>query len=407
MLELNFHQKLRWLYPLALEENLKRLDKAEKRATASDSLLIDLSHVRFASLGCLVQIVLVVESQLAKGRDTTVALPLTTLRHNEEKFLDSPEGDLGTAEIHASLRERRSVSKYISQVGFLKVLLDDRLANLDGELRVVADYDSSFGLETLENCNAVTADEVRSRLPRSYSHVAPLTWLSHSDRSSLVEFANLLTGIMRRWANLGRTGLLLLDADTLTNVLLEEMTENTVAHSGHSWTLAAAWSADSSFWKRMSDAQFSVYLRGHSLEEQASLKQLAANDAPFVELYFGDCGSGIIPTLEPQYLSQNLPLKFLDRLEEKTAVLAWAFDRWSTSRPTSSTRRGTRGLYRVNRVAEKYSGIVSVHSGSATILFDHMCGSDTGEPSRAKSKVGTFPGTYPRRKLYRRILPAL
>ena len=72
-------------------------------------------------------------------------------------------------------------------------------------------------------------------------------------------------------------------------------------------------------------------------------------------------------------------------------MLFWAFDRWSSS-SKDYTRRGTRGLYRVDRIVKKYQGLVTLRCENHSIGMDHG-GTDYDKKISNIKRLPFLPGT--------------
>ena len=78
-----------------------------------------------------------------------------------------------------------------------------------------------------------------------------------------------------------------------------------------------------------------------------------------IEIYFGDSGKGLINTLKEEYEKQK-DIRILSK-SGYLNILKWSFNKWSTSKGNEEIR-GTKGLYRINRIVNKYNGLVLIRN---------------------------------------------
>ena len=104
-------------------------------------------------------------------------------------------------------------------------------------------------------CAVSSAEEIDDELEsarRTFGRIMPLTWVSHSDRELMTTVEFLLRKILDTSGTPhGSRGILPIDAQTLSNVVAEEIAQNVADHSGRTWGLMCAWSVSSEFWERL------------------------------------------------------------------------------------------------------------------------------------------------------------
>ena len=174
----------------------------------------------------------------------------------------------------------------------------------------------------------------------------------------------LMAGFLTKVVGDPERGLEEIDAAAISNVFLYELVQNVIQHADSGGpALVAAWA-------RPHDRPPvpSQYLEN----EQAYFRWFGEEPKPLIELIVGDSGAGIISKLRPAFERAKKKGRSVPNLggEPDADVLAWALDRWSTGR-SDDHLRGTRGLYRVDRVASKYDGLVSLRTASHLLVNDH------------------------------------
>jgi len=180
-------------------------------------------------------------------------------------------------------------------------------------------------------------------------------------------------------------GLELADADTLTNVILYELLDNVWKHAeSTTWALVAAWARPSTAPPKASE---------HVEAERGYLSWLAQRQTPTLEIVLGDSGKGIVETLAEHYeraiTSGGAPLN--EERSRAASVLLWAFDRWSSSK-NERGERGTRGLYRVDRIVKKYQGLVTLRCENKLVGWDHG-GMSYDKEEVEEKRLPSIPGT--------------
>lgn len=416
---LQFHNRFRRLSPASLETKLLGLrstgqnhDGGWRREVIDGGLLIDLSRCEFVDLGCLCQIVLLVESAVALGTNIQFAMPLRESRESESNRLK--ESPSYAPSIRRAVDRRRKLYEFLETVGFRKALSHSHMLQYRGRITELENYDTSFASdgESATFTREISADELEDELDsakRTYGRIMPLTWVCHSDRSRMATVEFLLGKILDTSGTPhGSRGILPLDAQTLSNVVAEEIAQNVKDHSGRTWGLMCAWSVSGEFWEKLGTGSGVEMFSTQFLEPEAEyISWLSQHQGPFIELFFGDSGAGISKSLSAEYIEHGKPLSQLEGYSEEEQTILWAFDRWSSSNRSRMARqshtpdiqRGTRGLYRVERVARSYDGFIGIRSGGAYCGFDYGS-AETARPVKAARRgIGYFPGTLLRIKM--------
>ena len=199
--------------------------------------------------------------------------------------------------------------------------------------------------------------EVRTgRLEEVEPYIVPLSWLTSDSQEEVVR--HFVSVVDSRHRGFGSR----FDAEALADVVLHELVDNAVRHSGGGRALVAAFAQPSSLVSRPED---------YPLSERGFAGWLAEVKRPHVEVVVGDSGVGVPVKLGPTYdaaLSEGLDVPWIPSGHD-ASVLAWAFDRLSTS--LTPPRSGTRGLYRVDRIVKRHLGLLTIRSGKELVGWDH------------------------------------
>lgn len=197
-----------------------------------------------------------------------------------------------------------------------------------------------------------------------YGAMLPFRWVTH-DRLD----AWLSVVLARRNADGG--ALVPGTAEPIARIVLHELVQNANEHSGTQRALVAAWSRNSPL-----DVKSTQYLQS----EQPAFRAYRRSSFAPLHLIVADAGVGIQYTLK-----SHAPERMSD-----DELLSYAFDRRS-SRVGDSADRGTRGLYRVARLASMNAGHVTLRSGQSSATAS--LGIDPMEDSRARTTGDpAFPG---------------
>jgi hypothetical protein len=358
-----------------------------------EGLIINLSKVGWVEPVAALRVVLFIEAALIDGVKVTVRLPLPEATRAEHNIFDlaSTSKDLSLQKkaknTGLNIRRRRAASQALRDLRFKEALLANHLQHGPGALIIVEKYDWS----ALDSAPKSTQSEVNkevekiaeeSMLPWSFEVVYGLQWIPDPrsdegkgiiDRLASVDvLADILSHPTQRVSAA--------DGATLAHVFLKELVENTIDHSGRKFALIAALRRP----------------RGYNLKEgeiyncERSFASWCRN-YPLIEIMVGDSGEGIPVSLAKEYKIKRPPPP--ERLKEasiNSRILAWAFDKWS-SKSSSDSKRGTRGLYRAERIVRKYDGCITLRSESSYIGIE--CGYNDPPDYIYEQSLARSPGT--------------
>lgn len=190
----------------------------------------------------------------------------------------------------------------------------------------------------------------------NYKYLFPITWINADINQNSVEelgikFQEILSNIERGMSNI--------DVLSLKNVIISELLKNVREHAGENtkYGILAIGLLPTSVLSKNKNGRCLFYTS--KIEENYTSWLINNNIDNFIEIYFGDTGIGIVS--EPLKNAYKKKFKKKDNLN-KEDVLKWAFDKWSSSKVEKNIR-GTKGLYRINRIVNKYNGffIVKTH----------------------------------------------
>lgn len=392
MIALDFGTKLS---PRKLEEQLKKKHPYEESgwsSEASKGLLLDLSRVEWVEPVALVRLVLLVQGCVECGVDVDLRLPRTKPATSELRILNSSETTSDqpriTEFVANGIRRRRESYRALIMWDLEGALRANHMTNQPGKVRIVRDFDWSREHSGSAAGSVLTAkgsgqcDPEDDGYPR-YHTIMPLTWVGNprlgSEKTILKNIS--MVDVLSSVAGHQERGVRFADARTLAYVFVKELAENVYDHAGEEYGLLAAWARPASVRFRTDECLDA---------DKAFLKTL--DQCPVIEIVLGDAGKGIPKVLSGDYDARGWnPIENEPKLSKCKRILFWALDRWSTT-SSSSEKRGTRGLYRVDRVTRKYKGCLTLRSENEYIgtCYDR----DLGTRSFwEKSKLAHVPGT--------------
>lgn len=377
--------ELRYLVPTQFESKLLRAGIYDARTgwtnkSKDRGLLFDLSRLEWVEFGTLVQLVLLIESALMNSIAVSVALPIGSVRESEEEWIRASADEATSTLIHDQVNRRRKVLDFLAHLRFEVALRPHHLGDKIKNLTILRDYDPNRWIEKEATGLAPNeADLTGANNTRLYQFFFPLTWLSTGDDTQTQNIAKFLAGVIGQ----PERGLEAIDADAISNVILYELVDNVSTHAGGSGhALVAAWAR----------SERSTYSVEHYIDcERSYIEWLSQRQVSSVEIVVGDSGKGV-PAVLTDAFQLAIGKRNLGGVSDRTAkILHWAFDRWSSSR-ANNLRRGTRGLYRVDRVVSKYQGIVTIRAHKQMAGWDHG-GLSHDEPVHATQSLSYFPGS--------------
>ena len=392
---IQFGKELRHLVPFDFEVELRRTAILNREIglwsddSRSGGIFFNLSKVEWVDLGAVVQLVVLIESALRNGINVKLALPLPVPRQSEDEWMMTTSIRSAAERTRWRVERRSAAHNFLDYLQFKQILGAQHISELPGELEILPDYDSSKNDEKRDSDlltdGLYVTESIKDAPQREhfYRYIFPLTWVSREQTEDLQALSKFLASVIGE----SERGLEGIDANTIANVILYELVDNVVVHAKTtSWALVAAWARPTTFQPR-----FEHFMKC----ERPYIDWVTQTQGTVVEIVVGDSGRGIPDALTGSFQrakasGEKVPM---EGHNEKANVMLWAFDRWSSSKERSALR-GTRGIYRVDRVVKKYNGLITIRGE------DQLVGLDHGGPSYDRSifpdireKLGWTPGT--------------
>jgi len=385
------------------QENDFFVDGIWNKSSKENGLFFDLSQLRWVNLSAVNQLTLLIENAVKSDIKIYIALPLRRLTQNESQ---SKRFDETTRD---GIRNSRvTVNKFLKLIQFDRVAKCTHIAKPD---QVVVTEQFEFTDKKIDSnyknfFYAIDNELVIEKASTDYSsynyqYIFPMTWIkSDNVNVQLDEFDTKLQEIL---TNTER-GLNNIDVLSLRNVIISELIKNVKEHAGSATeygllsiglmptkTLTGKFNDSISFSNNL-ESDYFKWLKENKIEN-------------FIEIYFGDSGNGIVTTqLQNAYFKHHERRVLSDSKSNKLKILNWAFDKWSTRK--NETLRGTKGLYRINRIVNKYNGIFLLRTKELYGGYQKGGFSNSKWISNEKAKYFNQPGTIIQLKLcpYREVI---
>ncbi len=346
-----------------------------------EELFVDLSQVTFAQLSALNYLVLRVDELF--GRDLIenlfVSYPLKNYSTREESSKDKNF----TSELRANLLKNRiKVNGFLKNIQLASVLKESAQEhNVQIYFTENFDFESEFNIENFELAfEEVNSPEVIKQ--SGYQYLYPLEWISVDE--TINNYKNIEKKFKQILENPTR-GLESFDVQAIKNVIFSELSKNVKEHTSlkfrkKKFLLSIGLISTSSFNKINLDGNFEKEFIEWSLKEKVP---------SLIEIYFGDSGGGF-------YTSSFKDACKRDNIISEAEQLRWSFNKW-TSKKFGEERRGTKGLYRINRIVNNYNGIFHIITNNQNGGFRK---GGLREPRWENRKVNTpFNGSFIQIKL--------
>lgn len=337
---------IRYIDNINIEE---RLPQNISEKLFDQEYFIDLSQVGYAELSGLAKILLIVENYFKS--DITVFIALPTIKHtvkeNEKKYDKE-----WTPKIKENLlKSRTKANGFIKTTGFVSAL-QQIAENHSRNVYITENYDfeSVFNQESFSDSFSEIYEKHNIN-EYNYKYILPFQWINCS--KGLEGFEEIEKDFNKVIENPER-GLDPIDVKAIKNVILSELIKNVKEHSGSKYALLAVGLIYSN--TLLNKRQF----KKTNPIEKDYYEWIGRNKfTSQVEIYFGDSGSGIFSN---EYVDKYKKDKNgIPRAKDQQLKLA--FERWTT-RKNNEPRRGTKGLYRIQRIINKYNGIVHIETNN-------------------------------------------
>lgn len=349
-------------------------------------LIIDLSQVTWVDFGAAAQLTLLIEWTQKKNINVTILLPFTRLSQGEKRHLSelehiNPEAYTEKKILFRSfVKRRRNALNYLENIGFIEAVkcnhITNSQVNFDYEYEFQADREKgkkkTEGIEYLKRERQESEQDIKDPKELGYKNLIPLSWIDKSGKSDYFkDYESLINKILTN----AERGIEHIDAKTIINVILSELTKNVAEHANTTHALIGA----------ALQTTNALNNEFHLECEREFFKWFKSSKSNYIAIYFGDTGQGLINTLKK---AKKKPTSVIT----DTDYIHWSFDKWSTSKENEPIR-GTKGLYRINRIINKYDGLVTIRT-SNTIAGFQKGGYIVSNEIISKKTYALFPGTF-------------
>jgi len=368
----------------------------------SDGIFIDLSKVEFSEFSALAQVAAFVEGAARHGVHVRIAMPRPKPRKGEMSFIENCRRSKDykiqrlADKTEKIILNRKNALGFMHRCEFGEALIASHVPGSGKIISIDTDYDSgeddshdiSIAKEGLEPETPVDRYEEEYQ----YSAIFPLKWHVPISGETLPKSTTFAASVV----NFKEMGLTEPDARAIVGTVLGELIENVFHYAkektsiiSEPYSLVGAIALNPAKYKMDSD-----WFR-------PCLKEFAewANETNslIIQLIVADSGVGIPFALGPYFGPQNedeLPSseEFDTPLEPSEKILFWSFNRWSTSdKETMLLKRGTRGLWLVQRFVRAYQGAVTIRAEDAMVGWRYR----SGDVSPIRDKTLRYvPGTF-------------
>ncbi len=404
-----FETKLRGSSPTTLGA------KGWTKEVLKNGLFIDLSKVEFAEFSALAQVALLIEGAARHGIKVDIALPLIRERIGEEEFIEKHLSENELVEIvrHRVVRREKAL-RFMKVSGFIDAIKVEHVPNAKKLIDIDYTFDRRSDLDSenkSENTNVVKADKFEYLLKKIF----PMTWFEPQTEEELLKSQKFATAVL----GLEEIGLNKDDAKMLAGTLLNELVENVYNYADDSksrnvscrpFALVGAIVLDNgyqfrpenyhkfleNFIEQLDVGKYRDFNEDSTNTDSEFRDQANINDNKFVRIVVGDSGLGIPQVLKEYFTPEReneIPKFENQEATENDKVLLWSLNRWSTSDfEKSRIKRGTRGLWRINRCVRSYHGFLTIRSDDSLVSVVHGLGSSKAEKGEKKPRYlfGTF-----------------
>lgn len=359
---------------------------------AKNGLCLDFARAEFVDFAVLARALLLIDNAVRNHVRVDVILPTSAISDAEQVYLDELQGPDHPSFIDAQRRTARQARArgdaraFMRHVGFQDALRADHWP--PGAVRI-HETNADGTADPIAGSVLASPPGDEPEKPYRLRRIFPFRWLRPLSAAQLREPEFFLSAV----AGLRDLGLTHADARALAHTVLTELVENVAQHAGQSGAEpplalvgAVLLNADT-FRSRCADMPAELHELVDTADETGS---------SVVRLIVGDSGVGVVHRLAPAQARRNttsgVKLVAGRPPTDTEDTVFYAFDRWSTSRhDMDDVRRGTRGLWRVARLARTYRGSVVVRT--ADVMAGRVFGEQQFGTDVADDRVGTATGT--------------
>ncbi|MFA6598955.1 MAG: hypothetical protein WCS69_14615 [Ignavibacteriaceae bacterium] len=356
----------------------------------SRGLFVDLSRVRWVELGAAAQLVLLIESAKKEGLKILIALPLNKLSKGESEFLarikQSSESEYyEKVAIFEGMKLAREYAKnYLTNIQFQRVVVCPHImvgeVFFSEEYHFESDNSNDTEVEIGKNSTVEILNKIKRPEEIGYKFLIPLIWINAKHHNSSLDFIEeKFTEVLSQ----PERGLDSIDAQAIKNVIINELLKNVREHSKCDVALLGVALQPSRI----------LSPKDYLLCERNFIEWTTKANTNYISIYFGDTGEGLCKILKSAFIASNLNSKLTEY-----NIIKWSFDKWSTSK-TDEILRGTKGLYRILRIINKYNGLITVRTGNENAGFQKG-GQESSKfihqivENKKDQNIGLLPGTF-------------
>lgn len=343
-------------------------------------IFIDLSKVEFAEFSALAQIALLVENAARHSINVKIALPLAKPRKGETRFIEmckksgEPAKKVWAESAEKRILRRKKILEFMRYCGFRNAIKVSHVPESYDFVDIDFNYDRAEddidGFQVAkQSFPSPLSDSDEDDENYYLSSIFPLGWFAPMTGEDLMRSKNFAAHVLH-FKNMGISER---DAKAIVGTVFCELIENVYHHAREKtvpincepYALVGAIALDPGKYK-MKPENFRPCL-------QEFVKWSTHTGSPVIRIVVGDSGNGIPRVLSPYFRSENE--KEIPHLTSKEKplrkvekILFWSFNRWSTSNvETALIKRGTRGLWLVQRFVRSYHGMMSVRAEDAML----------------------------------------
>lgn len=319
----------------------------------NDSIFLDLSQCQFAELGALTKLLLIIEGYLKSSHVIYLALP--TIEHTASEAKSSNLNDKEKLKDYL-LVHRQGANNFMKVSGFVSAA-QDIASKYNSEIFITETYEfekKGFNEESFKSSFSVIFEPYLIN-DKGYKFLLPFKWIDCTkELDDIGDFVELEDKIDRILSNQHR-GLDSVDVKGIRNVILSELIKNVREHSESKYAIftvglissARLFSKDRNRKANPIEESYITWIEDNDINAQ-------------VELYFGDAGIGLLNKKYEEYSKFSTNIQDLSKQKQ----LEFAFSKWSTLKH-NELRRGTKGLYRLLRIVNKYNGLVHIDTSNS------------------------------------------
>lgn len=309
----------------------------------NNQIFLDLSQCRFAEIGALAKLILIIESFLKKQDTIYIALPSIQLTDKEKLSTSYFEENKDTI-----LKNRKNTNDFLKKSGFVSCI-QTIAKKYDTVIFITEDYQfDKLGLilsSFKESFSVIYEDVILNE--RGYEFLLPFEWIDcQKEVLDIPSFENRINKILEN----KERGIDSIDIKSIKNVILSELIKNVNEHSESRFALFSIGLVTTNILKTQHR-----FKKENPIEEEYNKWIIENSFSSQVEIYFGDSGKGIVNNAFKNYY-QNKNRQYTN----KEKFLS-TFQKWTTTK-NDEPRRGTKGLYRLHRIIKKYNGLVYIDS---------------------------------------------